>query len=207
MAKMDEYTPYGPEHGATLLAGGDSMKQVKPIYEYLDLHLKEAANEMLMVAPVHKLHYSEEDVTPTADTEDNRIGSFVLPDDFLRLHTLRMKSWSRPIHKSYFPGHPVYDLQQMEWSRGNKRKPVAVVDGIGDTDARVLRYYSVDAGVHEVLDFKYVAGFDEDAEYEADVAELIALHTARKICEAYGMTEQLQLMTNEINSVLENMRL
>lgn len=222
LAKLDEYTPYGPEQGKELLAGGDQMSGIKPVYAYEDLHLSEAANEMLMVAPLHKLAWKRADVSAVVDDDDNRIGSIVLPADFLRIHTLKMGSWSKAVHEAYYPGHPAYMLQQTEWCRGNKRKPVVTIDGMSEvTEAEVngemetvtsvskeLHYYSVDASdSHEVKDFRYVPCWDAEIDYDRSVAELIALHCARKVYELNGVTEQVNIMTNEINSVLENMRL
>lgn len=215
LAKLDEYTPYGPDNGRTLLAGGDSLIEVKPVYKYLELHLAEAANEKLMEVPIHRLRYKESSPSAVADTNDNRIGDIALPSDFLRLHTLRMKGWTFPIHESYYPGHPVYENQKYEWTRGNIRKPVAIVTGLGEvvssssnTTVKKLHYYSVaPSDTHEVLDFKYISKFESTTDYDDKVAEVIALNAARKICEAFGMTEQIGILTGEMNAVMENMRL
>lgn len=229
IVKLEEYTPYGPQSGKTLLAGGDSLDEVKPIYSYVSQHLAEAANEILLTAPIHRLLYkTDANIVATPDDEDKHIGSINLPSDFLRLHTLRMEGWSRPLHDMVNPSCPVYRLQFNRWTRGTKQKPVAILDGRGltktqvetDNDGKVvktntvyteqpiLRYFSVDASdEHTIKEFKYVSKFDQYQDYEREVAELISLHCARKVCEVFGMTEQVGILTNEINSVLENIRL
>lgn len=202
LVKLEEYSPYGEQVGQTLLAGGDVLDEQKPIYNYIQQHLAEAANEMLLTLPLHRLHYKQESTNGTPDSGDNRVGSISLPDDYLRLHTLRMQGWTRPVHKVVREGDAEYIQQFSPWKRGTKQKPVAV-----EMNYR-LYYYSVDADTtHPVESFLYIPKFDETQVYDGQVAETIALHCARKVCEVFGMTEQITVFTNEINSVLENIRL
>lgn len=202
LVKLEEYSPYGEQAEQTLLAGGDVMDEQKPIYSYIHQHLEEAANEMLLTLPLHRLNYEQTSISGTPDNMDNRVGSISLPGDYLRLHTLRMHDWTRPVHKVMREGDAGYVLQFSEWTRGTKQKPVVV-----ETNDR-LYYYSVDAGtVHKVEQFLYIPQFDRGQVYDDQVAEAIALHCARKVCEVFGMTEQITIFTNETNSVLENIRL
>ena len=356
LVKLDEYTPFSPDSGATLLAGGDNLDEVKPIYRYVREHLAEAANEMLMVVPLHHLAFRSPAVQSTVDSEDNRIGFISMPADYLRLHTLWMKGWSRPVHETIKAGHPLYIKQLNEWSRGHANKPVVTETGRGEmkdvptarllrtltftadatssicsseqsadwtgnwnqgntfqfellsdrpvrlefvaefkrelapddpsgagdlgddyvsyeltkgdriavnvfsdlfakwesnslnepaqwledvrayittidtapsntnvtigvyedsdstkrvlTEQKELHYYSCAAAAkHPIKELKYIPCFDEETDYERNVAEAIALHCARKVCEVFGATEQAGILTNEINSVMENMRL
>ena len=203
LIKLDEFTPFGPDSGATLLAGGDNLDGVKPIYRYVNEHLAEAANEILAVVPLHRLAYKSPAVTCVADAEDGCIGTIAMPSDYLRLHTLWMQGWAHPVHETVKIGHPLYSKQFTPWSRGHSDKPVVTETGIGK-----LHYYSIDEGkAHEIKECKYIACFDGEADYEQKVAEVIALHCARKVCEVFGSTEQVGVLTNEINSVLENMRI
>ena len=207
--KLDEYTPYGPAQGSLPASG---LSSVKPVYEYTDQMLAEAANEMLMLVPLHKLVYKTMSVSGTPDAGDSKVGMIVLPNDFLRLHTLRMAGWVQPVHVAVHEGDPVYVKQFNRWNRGNKRKPVVTIEGSGldgsTAVARKLHYYSVDASTttHTVDEFKYIPVFDLNADYDRSVAELIALQCARKVMEVHGNVEQVNVMTNEINSVLENLR-
>lgn len=356
LVKLDEFTPFSPNSGATLLAGGDNLDEVKPIYRYVSEHLAEAANEMLAALPIHRLGYKSPAVQSLVDGEDNRIGVIPMPADYLRLHTLWMKGWSHPVHGAIKPGHPLYSKQFNEWSRGHADKPVVVETGRGEdkevSTARLLRtlmftagssngsesaeqpadwvaqwdrgntfrfelqserpvrlefiaefgrdigpdephgagalgdetvmysltpgervsinvfndlfarwesnpnnehaswiydvrayihaldtapsatevvigvyedsdateivhedkkelhYYSCAAAAeHPIKEFKYIPYFDERADYDCSVAEVIALHCARKVCEVFGMVEQAKVLTEEFNSVMENMRL
>ena len=270
IVKLEEYSPYGPSSGSTLLAGGDRLNEVKPVYSYIAQHLAEAANEMLMIAPIHKLLYKDARMGAVVDSEDNQIGCIPLPVDFLRLHTLRMDGWTRPLHSITYEGNPAYTLQFNKWTRGTCQKPVVIFNGDGATlplknievsvipeadienelgsweescmesgewaekywqtypDGKIykayydktddeaknseyttakLQYFSVPANApHTVKTFYYIPKFSDNCDYDRSVAELIALHCARKVYEVYGNAEQVGMLTNEINSVLENLQ-
>lgn len=203
VVKLEEYTPFGQQAGTTLLAGGDSLDEVKPIYSYIAQHLAEAGNEILLTAPLGRLHYTDLSTTAVAaeNDQDACIGSITKPTDFLRLHTLRMSCWTQPRHKTVHIGDAEYDLQFNPWTRGTKQKPVVV-----ETNDELL-YFSVDKGNSMIGTFTYIPIFSDTQDYDRQVAELIALHCARKVCEVFGMTEQITIFTTEINSVLENIQL
>lgn len=270
IVKMEEYSPYGPSKGSTLLAGGDLLDEVKPVYSYIAQHLAEAANEMLTIAPIHKLLYKDAGMGAIADMNDKQTGYIPLPADFLRIHTLRMNGWTRPLHQLTHEGDPAYILQFTRWTRGTRQKPVAILNGGGSTfplaevdvkivtdaefvaeyaawenecmgkgewsvkywqtipDGKVhkayyntenkqaevveyttakLQYFSVpENNTHTVDTFYYIPKFSDSYDYDRSIAELIALHCARKVYEVYGNTEQVGMITSEINSVLENLR-
>ena len=227
IVKLEEYTPFKDEEHIAVATGGNDYDEVRPVESYVRKHMAQSANEMLRVMPIHLLRYKEDtDVVCVADAADNRIGRLVCPSDFLRLHTLQMEGWVKPVHQAAEVGGAVDALQQNRWTRGSKQKPVAVIDGEGFKSSNVqssnvqssnvqdevsaqavmeLHYYSVDASdTHSVKVFRYVPVFDKDGEYGDDAAELIALNCARKVAEVFGMTEQATTFTNEITNVLEN---
>lgn len=270
IVKMEEYSPYGPSSGSTLLAGGDRLNEVKPVYSYIAQHLAEAANEMLMIAPIHRLTYKDAGMGAVVNNEDKKTGYIPIPADFLRLHTLRMGGWTLPLHSITHEDNPAYSLQFCQWTRGTRQKPVVIMDGGGstfplkDADVKIipaeeftsayaaweancmesgewpdkywqttpdgtihkasydkdkeeavtaeyttarLQYFSVpENNTHTVETFYYIPKFSEESDYDRSIAELIALHCARKVYEVYGNTEQVGMMTSEINSVLENLR-
>ena len=270
IVKMEEYSPFGPSSSATLLAGGDQIDEVKPVYSYIKQHLAEAANEMLMIAPIHKLLYKKAEMGAVVNNNDEQTGTIPLPIDFLRIHTLRMEEWTRPLHTIIHEGHPDYPVQFCRWTRGTCQKPVAIYNGDGltmplsEVDVTIisekefqneytkwvdecqkkkqwadrywqtypngtihkayydeadkqektieyapakLQYFSVPANSkHIISTFYYIPKFSEKNDYDRSIAELIALHCARKVYEVYGNAEQVSMITNEINSVLENLR-
>lgn len=213
IVKLEEYTPFRNDVEIALNAGGNSSDEVQPVLSYISKSLAQSANEMLRVMPLQWLVYKTVTPTPTCYAEDYDacIGHMSLPEDFLRLHTLQMVGWERPVHRTISEGDADYKSQFCKWTRGTKQKPVAVLAGLGLEGqpvgvAKVLYYYSVDEGTHEVSVFRYIPCFDEDNHYDTDAAELIALNCARKVAEVFGMTEAVTIFTNEITTVLENVR-
>ena len=141
--------------------------------------------------------------TAAADANDELIGTITKPVDWLRLHTLRMNGWSRPVHVVVRPDQPLYNQQFSRWQRGTAQKPVVIDDG------KALHYFSqpASATMEQIDNLLYVPHFNEYTDYPADVAEAIALITAGKVYEIFGMKEQIEIFIKEIESVITTMRL
>lgn len=205
IVKLDEHSAFlsSPTLGGPILSAGSVLSEVKSVYSYIDAQLSEAANEVLLSVPIHKL-YATVVQTPTSTDNGNGTGYIALPSDFLRLHTLKMKEWSRPVHVAISVDHPLYPLQWSEYTRGHQHKPVVVYDG--ENNQETLTYFSVEKD-HTIDKLSYISEFDTKAEYNDTVAELIALNCAKKVLEVYGNTEQVTLITSEIKNVQDNMLL
>ena len=200
IVKLEEHSPYMMAGGSNgpILSGGDSLSELKPIYDYIDEQLPIAANEVLLSVPIHKLFPANaSDIVVTSNNDGT--GKITLPDDFLRLALLKMKEWSVPIHMAISVDHPLYRLQLNKYTRGHMHKPVAVYSSDYEMK-QYLEYYSVETN-HEVEKLSYVKKFNTTDTYHDTVAELIALNCAKKIYEIYGNTEQVTLMTSEIQNV------
>lgn len=67
-----------------------------------------------------------EDVT----IDRNGVGKLLLPDDFLRLTTIKMTDWKRPVNHITSPEDPDYIRQTSNWAgiKGNPDRPVAIMD-------------------------------------------------------------------------------
>lgn len=206
IAKMEEYSPFSTSSDEHLLAGGDVLQEIKPVYSYIHAHLSEAADEMLKMIPIHRLSTIKKDGIIgsfiSVDKDDSSIGTIEKQSDWLRLHTLQLIDWTRPIHTVVHPDEPIYTLQFNRWTRGTPQKPIVTDDG------QYLHYYSTNiSSPVRIRKYSYISSFTESTDYPRDVAELIALNTARKVYEIYGNTEQGSAMTNELKVVLENMKL
>lgn len=73
-------------------------------------------------------------------------GKINLPDDFLRLVTIRMSDWFRPVTEAITEDSPLYSQQSSRYLgvRGNPERPVvAIVHGAA---GQVLEFYSCSAG-------------------------------------------------------------
>ena len=203
VVKLEEFSPYAPynEEAGPLLSGQDSLEEVKPIYSYIEDTLPQAANEILLVAPLDKL--DSECVGCRACTHpEGKIGTICIPDDFLRLRALRMNTWTRTVKVAEHPTSAMAYAQDNEWTMGTPQKPVVVLD------ENKLHYYSIKEGeAHTVKEFRYIPFFSEIGEYSDNIAELIALNCAKKIYEIFQNTEGVSMMANEIKSALEALAL
>lgn len=134
LLKLEESSPFGVNSDdGVLLGGGDELTEVKPVGHYVREQMRNAANEILLVSPLHLLGFKPWPCRAVADASDSEIGSIALPLDFLRIHTLKMEGWSRGLHEVYKVGSADYELQQNRWTRGSWSKPAATLSGSGRT--------------------------------------------------------------------------
>lgn len=215
ITKLEERSAFLSDNSnGPILSGGDNLGELKPVYDYVDEQLPIAANEVLLSAPIHKL-YATTVSNPTSSNNGDGTGTITVPVDFLRLHTLKMTEWSKPVHIAISIDHPLYRNQLNKYTRGHKDKPVVVLNRVTSSlpkvNYNILTYYSVEED-HTVEQLWYIKKFgmtDDEMtdEYNDTVAELIALNCAKKIYEIYGNTEQVTLMTSEIQNVQNTMLL
>lgn len=134
----------------------------------LDIHIDALLPEAVLYVQMNKglgclnpkqTTVSDEDICDNGDCS----GSFVLPDDFVRLIALNMAGWQRPCTVVYPEDSPMGMIQMNPYSRAGCCKPVCVERRSGD-GKRLLCYYSLPSGVKpEVTRFVYEAAYDAAA--------------------------------------------
>ena len=146
-AKLDEIIPEG--EGVQFKVEGD-VNTSDPLNLLINAILDEAAERVLLNAPLHILDPVKSDVAEgTPETVDNKTGYIVLADNFLRLVSLKMVEWQRPVMYAMKQTDPEYAVQKNKWVRGGIAKPKAAFATrtltVGETTAqkRVIEYYSV----------------------------------------------------------------
>ena len=132
------------------------VENTKPFDSIIDELLDESALEILLKAPFYRLPvYKETNLTATKDTNDDKIGSITLPNDFIRLVSFKMKGWLQPVLSFALPGDAVAIKQSNKYIRGGVAKPVAVL--YKDDTNMYINYYSVaSASDHQVAEFYYI---------------------------------------------------
>jgi hypothetical protein len=149
--KLDEIVPEG--EGVQFAVDGD-VNISDPLNLLINAILDEAAKRVLLNAPLHLLDpVKSATAEGTPEEYDTKIGYIVLPDNYLRLASLKMKEWIRPVVFALKPTDPEYLIQQNKHVRGGIAKPKAAyahrtieVTAEGETtlvQKRVLEYYSV----------------------------------------------------------------
>jgi hypothetical protein len=97
-----------------------------------------------------------------ANKADNQTGTIVLPDDFLRIVSLKMSDWEQPVTELAIQGDELAKMQSNKHLRGSVAKPVGVLN---KTNAGYqINYYS--SSTHDVEEFLYIKR--DDAENIAD---------------------------------------
>lgn len=138
------------------------VENTKPFDSIIDELLDESALEILLKAPFYRLPvYKATNLTAKKDTNDDRIGSITLPNDFIRLVSFKMKGWLQPVLSFALPGDAVAIKQSNKYIRGGVAKPVAVL--YKDDASMYINYYSVaSTSDHEVTEFNYIKSLTAD---------------------------------------------
>lgn len=131
-------------------------------------------------------HLSHIGFQPEEITSDGCSGHFELPDDFARLHTLKMYGWHKAVHHAISESDPEYAYQMVPATRGGCYSPVAAITDGGT----VMRYFSIPAGREHILErMEYIARSTELAAETDDSPEAIEtwqLVTARDVAHSFG---------------------
>lgn len=128
----------------------DEMKQA--IETAAQQLLLQAPPQMLqpkrVVASLNTVGAQDYDAIQTQYTDGH--GSLVIPDDWLRLVELRLKSWQATLTSLMDPGSKEAQMQASRWTRGTPQKPKGMITTSPITGKRVLMYWTAGryAAVH-----------------------------------------------------------
>lgn len=108
-----------------------------------------AANELMEEAPADKLEPKAVVATVNGDSDYDPIrteysdghGSLAIPDDFLLLYELRLRSWQGTVTTLLEPGSNEAQMQRSRWTRGTPQKPKAMLETDG-SGQRVITYWT-----------------------------------------------------------------
>lgn len=119
--------------------------------------IEAAAQQILLQAPMELLEpqrvqvslnalgAQDYDAIQTQYTDGH--GSLVIPDDWLRLVALRLKSWPTTLTSLMEPDSREAQMQACRWTRGTPQKPKGMITVSPTTGKRVLMYWT--AGRYE----------------------------------------------------------
>ena len=125
-------------------------------------------------------------------------GYIVLPDDYMELHTLRLKGWFTSLHTTIASTSDEAKLQQNIYVRGSVTRPKGVLDKktINNVVKNILYYYSLPIGTtnHVVEEALYIPLVDITAMQDSNTVGLDA-RMIPAICYmaaslAYGVLEK-----------------
>ena len=131
--------------------------------------LLQAPTQMLLpqrvLAPQNKIGIQDYDAIQTQYSDGH--GCLVIPDDWLRLVELRLKSWQSTLTQLMEPGSKEAQMQVSRWTRGTPQKPKGMITTSPTSGKRVLMYWTAgryDANHaplgkvydHEIENFTYI---------------------------------------------------
>lgn len=114
--------------------------------------IETAAQQLLMQAPAQMLlpervvvslnetGKQDYDAIQTQYTDGH--GCLVIPDDWLRLVVLKLKSWSSSLTSLMDPDRKEAQMQASRWTRGTPQKPRGMLSTLPVTGKRVLMYWT-----------------------------------------------------------------
>ena len=114
--------------------------------------IETAAQQILLQAPMELLEpqrvqvslnalgAQDYDAIQTQYTDGH--GSLVIPDDWLRLVALRLKSWPTTLTSLMEPDSKEAQMQASRWTRGTPQKPRGMIATSPVTGKRVLMYWT-----------------------------------------------------------------
>jgi len=186
-AKIDEIIP----EGEGVQFSEESSPNISDPYNlFINSILDETAKKTLMSTPVHVIVPTDASTqTVTADSGGDKIGYIQLPDNFLRLISLKMTDWEREVNFAITTYDPLYALQRNKYVRGGISKPVIAYSWrvISDASKRVLEYYSVDEN-HTIEKFLYVPETVAE-EVQSNLVDAMTWFCAGMVLQIIGMGE------------------
>lgn len=196
--KMEEFSPFNDD--ALIAIPQITGLEDKPVTSYIEQNMEEAANSVLMMLPL-RLIIPEDITIGTKKINKDGSGSVEIGDDYLRLHSFKMKSWEKEVNFAIDETHPLYILQDNPYTMGNSYKPVVVFKQNSYT--KELRYYSCPRKdkTHDIEYARQVTRFNK-YNIQDSLAEFYATKCAELVYKIYGMADNATIMQVELEKMI-----
>lgn len=164
-----------------------------PLYTQINNLLNESVNDVLMKAPIYRLHEhkgSTSDHTTETVSSTRVVAKITVPSDFIRLISITDIAFQRPIIELAVEGDDVDKRQHNRHLVAKSAKPVAVI-GSSDT-CRVIRCYSYDPTLSPSPTMLYIKRYDKDRETSSEtdlddyMIDIVSWVCAGKVFAAQG---------------------
>jgi hypothetical protein len=213
-AKIEELSPYGYEAPLIAIQEDSELteninKEIKPIISYISECLNESCNTKLSILPLHLIKPKEieiktDEVKKVAKQGTLQTISVKLPLDFLRIHSIKFKDWSRVVSKAISAEHPDAVYEANLHTMGKPTRPVCMIDVI-EGYKWLVSNSSTAVMVNIDLDMpyrNYVARFD-DTNIQDTLADYFVLQTAIDVCKVLNLNMREQL-EEELNILIKS---
>lgn len=166
-----------------------------PLYTQINNLLNESVNDVLMKAPVYRLH-PHVATSSSGSTVEGIFGNtrkaavIAVPDDFVRLVSIKDSIFQRPIVELAIEGDDIDKKQHNRHLVAKYAKPVAVI-GRGE-NGRTITCYSYDTNANPAPSMSYIKRYDPDKDLSADTGldeymiDLVSWVCAGRVFAAHG---------------------
>lgn len=173
-----------------------------PLYAQIDGLLNESINDVLMKAPIYRLHNHIVSVTASKPATSNGIKVAVIdvPEEFLRFVSIVDNAFQRPIVELAVEGDDIDKRQHNKFLVAKQAKPVAVISNSA-AQGRIITCYSYGNDGKPSPVFNYIKRYDDDNldEYQIDVVTWVC---AGKVFAAQGDVNKGQLCDNNASALM-----
>lgn len=214
-AKIEELSPYGYEAPLIAIQEDSELteninKEIKPIISYISECLNESCNTILSILPLHLIKPKEivikssDDIKKTIKQGSLQTISVKLPLDFLRIHSIKFKDWSRVVSKAISAEHPDAVYEGNGHTMGKPTRPVCMIEIIDGRKWVVSNSSSVAmVDIDSDMPYRnYVARFD-DTNIQETLADYFVLQTAIDVCKVLNLNMREQL-EEELNILIKS---
>ena len=185
---MEELTPF--DDGLIVL-----NSDVKPIESYIEEAIQPALDQLLIFCPLHLTKATNLPAMTSVVSGTRNVGYITIPDDFLRIHTIKMTSWEKAVHRAISVENPEYALQQNPHTRGGSAKPVVA-------KAEKLEIYTFKEG-DTVEKATYIQRPDiEDLNLNQKLFEPACHMVAAEVLAIFG-SKQAEYMSAKANELIK----
>ena len=145
-----------------------------PLYTQIDSLLNESINEVLMKAPIYRLHnHIVSTSASTAATANGvKVAVINVPEEFLRFVSIIDNAFQRPIVELAIEGDDMAKRQHNKFLIAKTAKPVAIISNSAAQE-RIITCYSYGTNGQPSPTLNYIKRYDDEQEldeYQIDVA-------------------------------------
>lgn len=192
--KIDEVAAADTPLQAVTIADENSMDTI------IESLLDESAREILLKAPIYRLKVTSATPSAQKNSSDSTTGYIQVPEDFLRLVSMRMSDWQRPVVQLALQGDAVAMRQSNRHIRGGVAKPVGVL--AKNEKGIVVEYYSTNAAEHSVSEFLYIKSDTAENIKDAQMIDALTWICAGKTLSVMGNMTQAQNAYDNAQSLM-----
>lgn len=170
-----------------------SAEDNNPLYTQIDSLLNESVNDVLMKAPIYRLHgHTATNSSSTTSVyifkETRKVADIPVPDDFIRIVSITDASFQRPVVELAIEGDDVDKRQHNRHLVAKNAKPVAVIST--GSDSRKIRCYSYSQDQTPAPTMLYIqrysGGNSTDVGLDEYMIDLVSWVCAGRVFSAHG---------------------